>query len=157
MSTRTAYFCLLLAATSVFSGCAVYKNAGLCKQRMVATYPSSSPALTYDLPKASTGGAHVVAEATYKETLVYLKKKPNDPSDPGVLVESEMTMPAAVECIFDGETMSTFRWLVPEKYAAVYKDVPDINGEVHKEKVQLTAFPDEPASAPVSASSAAAR
>jgi hypothetical protein len=34
-------------------------------------------------------------------------------------------LPAAVECTFQGETLDTFRWLAPEKFARVYDPVPE--------------------------------
>src|ERR1700712_3825621 len=101
MSTRLAAVILILATSSVVSGCAAYKNASLCKQQMVATYPSTSAELKYAIPKASTGGGHAVAEATYKERVVSLVKKPRDVDAPGEVVEKYIDMPAAVECTFD--------------------------------------------------------
>lgn len=154
--TRVGTMCLAIGIGVLMSGCAAYTNASLCKQKMAATYPATSPKLSYEFPRAGTGGVHAVAEATYKEKIISLKPNPNDSTDPGQVIEQDVSMPAAVECTFDGNTMTTFRWLVPEKFAYVYKDVPDFNGEVPKVAVQNTAFPEE-ASAPAAASSAMAK
>lgn len=156
MSNRAATICILLTAGIAASGCTAYSNGQLCKQKMADTYPSSDPKLSFSVPRTDHDGTHVVAEATYQETAMSWTKVPSA-DNPGEISNVTKPIPAAVECTFEGKTLTTFRWLVPEKFAAVYQDVPDINGEVPKETTQLTAFPDAVASTPVAASATAAK
>jgi hypothetical protein len=107
MKIRAAVIVSIAMSVACASGCTTsYRNAQLCKQKMVATYPASQPVLTYSIPHASYGGARVVVEATHKVAL---------PQPIGVtpLKIKSVDAAAAVECTFDGETLKSFAWLAP--------------------------------------------
>ncbi|WP_155524217.1 hypothetical protein [Burkholderia sp. PAMC 28687] len=89
------------------SGCTTtYKNGQTCKQKMVETYPSDLPKLSYSLPRSGINGRRVVVEGTYPFRL---------PTPLGVTMIKlkEVDLSAAVQCEFDGEKMTTFAWLSP--------------------------------------------
>ena len=49
------------------SGCTTaFQNARQCKQQMVATYPQSGPALSFERTAVANRGSRVVVEATYR-------------------------------------------------------------------------------------------
>ncbi len=114
MKIRAAVIVSIALSALCASGCTTaYRNAQLCKQKMVATYPAGQPVLTYSIPHASYGGARVVVEATHKMVL---------PKPVGVtpLKIKSVDAAAAVECTFDGETLKSFAWLAPPTLALRY-------------------------------------
>jgi hypothetical protein len=127
------------------SGCTTaYQNGRLCKEKMVATYPSSDAPLSYDFPHISYRGLRVVVEATYSvasRTLVPPKKA----GAPTTVKETKVDTPAAVECTFEGTRLTSFRWLTPEKLAAVYEGANDPD---HSHSAAKIAVPEEQPQAP---------
>ena len=115
-ATITAVAIILAIGTS---GCTMgYRNGQVCKQRMIDTYPSALPTLSYRLPQTAYQGKRVVVEATY--TLVLKTEVAAGPvgSPPASIQEKKYKgAPAAVECTFNGVVLTGFRWLSPEKLA----------------------------------------
>ncbi|WP_244813697.1 hypothetical protein [Caballeronia sp. Lep1P3] len=112
LSRRLSPVLLLLL---LCAGCTVgYKNADLCKQRMIATYPNTAPKLTYDQAKTANRGVRVVVQATYKIPVG------NSSAEKTLVKRKTSEGAAAVECTFDGETMKTFAWLTPPDMATRY-------------------------------------
>lgn len=77
---------------------------------MLETYPAQEPSITIQHTAASYKGIRVIVEATYQVTP---KVKPKTLSK-----VKTVPAPAAAECVFDGETMTRFEWVSPEKLAA---------------------------------------
>lgn len=90
---------------------------------MIATYPSSEPPLSFDRTKIAYRGSRVVVEATYKSVVKSLVKNRSKQGEPTTVMATSVTLPAAVECTFRGETLDSFRWLAPEKFARVYDPI----------------------------------
>jgi hypothetical protein len=114
MKIRATVIVSMAMSVVCASGCTTaYRNAQLCKQKMVATYPANQPALTYSVPHASLGGTRVVVEATHTVVL---------PKPVGItpLKIKSVEAAAAVECTFDGETLKSFAWLAPPVLALRY-------------------------------------
>jgi hypothetical protein len=112
MSTRlpTRSMLIAIAASLVVgvSGCTTaFQNAQQCKQQMVATYPQSGPALSFERTAVANRGSRVVVEATYRV--------PNTAPQTTIVKPRTAPAPAAVECVFDGERMTGFQWLAPPK------------------------------------------
>jgi hypothetical protein len=114
MKSRAPVFVSIALSVVCASGCTTaYRNAQLCKQKMVATYPADQPMLTYSIPHTSYGGTRVVVEATHKVTLPH-------PAGATPLKTKSVEAAAAVECTFDGDTLKTFAWLAPATQAVRY-------------------------------------
>jgi hypothetical protein len=102
-----AMFVGITGAILLLSGCTTaYQNAQACKQKMVATYPSNLPELDYQIPRTAIHGTRVVVEATYPYRLP-------TPIGATPIKITQVDMPAAVQCEFRGNTMTTFAWLAP--------------------------------------------
>lgn len=118
---------LVLGSTA---GCTTaYTNASLCKQKMIATYPESEPELSFDRTKMAIHGSRIVVEATYQnvvKTLVVTKEKNVETR---TVKATRTAAPAAVECTFEGATLTSFRWLAPQKFAWVYDPQPPADDE----------------------------
>lgn len=126
MTTRLPIVALCALLLAITSGCtSAYKNAGVCKQKMIATYPDSEPPLSFDRTGVAHKGSRVVVEATYAATVKSLETKPVKNGEIKTVKATRVKLPAAVECTFQGETLDTFRWLAPEKFARVYDPVPE--------------------------------
>ncbi|WNC90978.1 hypothetical protein RI103_06400 [Paraburkholderia sp. FT54] len=102
---------VLLASVVGLSACGVgYRNGKQCEARMLETYPTQEPAITVKRTAVSHNGIRVVVEATYE---VELKAKPKT-----LLTTKTYSESAAVECVFDNETMTGFKWVSPKKMEA---------------------------------------
>jgi hypothetical protein len=100
---------MLLACAFGLSACGIgYRNGKQCEARMLETYPTQFPAITLQRTAVSHKGIRVVVEATYQV--------PAKPPKLDTLLKPKIDREAAaVECIFDGETMTGFKWVSPKK------------------------------------------
>jgi hypothetical protein len=118
MKHRSLYAVAAAAVLTCTAGCTTpYRNGQECKARMVETYPSSKPKLTYEIPRVSYQGTRVVVEGSY------IKKIPPVGVTPIKL--TAVPIPAAVECTFEGDKLKTFQWLTPTDLATKYPLKPD--------------------------------
>jgi len=113
MKHRTFYAVAAAAVLACTAGCTTaYRNGQECKAKMVGTYPASKPKLSYDPPRVAYEGTRVVVEGSYT------KKIP--PAGVTPIKTTSLTVPAAVECTFAGDTLKTFQWLTPADLAEKY-------------------------------------
>ncbi|WP_454824721.1 hypothetical protein [Paraburkholderia xenovorans] len=99
---------ILLSALCGLCACGVsYRNGKQCEAKMLETYPTQEPAITIQRRAVSHNGIRVVVEATYQV--------PAKPQLNTLLTVKTVPAPAAVECVFDGESMSSFKWISPVK------------------------------------------
>lgn len=98
----------LIVTVFSLSACGVgYRNGKQCEAKMLETYPTQEPAITIQHTASSYKGIRVIVEATYQ---VAPKVKQQT-----LLTVKTIPAPAAVECTFDVETMTGFKWVSPEK------------------------------------------
>jgi hypothetical protein len=101
---------ILLISIFGLSACGVgYRNGKQCEAKMFETYPTQAPPITLKRTAISHKGIRVVVEATYE---VALKERPKT-----LLKSKTYSESAAVECLFDNETMMDFKWVSPTKLA----------------------------------------
>lgn len=123
MTARPLLIALLVSTVACVTGCTTaYRNGQSCKDKMIATYPASEPRLSYEVPRVAYKGSRVVIGATYPDRQDQLIAPTEKKGSVATLKTTSIRSPAAVECTFDGDTLLTFRWLTPAKFAAVYDD-----------------------------------
>jgi hypothetical protein len=121
---------MLAGLACVLAACGTgYRNGQTCKQKMIATYPTVDVPLSVDATKIAHRGARVVVEGSFKDvsrTLVTTQVKGGQTN---TVKTATIDIPAAVECTFTDETMTSFRWLTPLKFAWVYEPVAEAEPE----------------------------
>ncbi|MDR5750940.1 MULTISPECIES: hypothetical protein [unclassified Caballeronia] len=121
---------MLVGLACALAACTTgYRNGQQCKQKMIATYPTADVPLSVEATKIAHRGSRVVVEGSYKSvsrTLVTTQIKGGQTNTVKV---ATINVPAAVECTFQEDTMTSFRWLTPLKFAWVYEPVAETEHE----------------------------
>jgi hypothetical protein len=112
MNIRIGFLVCAALPLMLVGGCTTaYKNAAFCKDQMRADYPDAASApLRITESKAAYGGTRVLVRG---ETT----SAPKPPATKKVIGS------AAMECTFNGDTLSSSQWLSPPALAAK-KPVP---------------------------------
>jgi hypothetical protein len=112
MNIRIGFLVCAALPLMLVGGCTTaYKNAAFCKDKMLADYPNAASApLRITESKAAYGGTRILVRG---ETT----SAPKPPATKKVVGS------AAMECTFNGGTLSGSRWLSPPALAA-QKPVP---------------------------------
>ncbi|CAD6533874.1 hypothetical protein ACFQ3P_17025 [Paraburkholderia sabiae] len=139
MKTRTPVIACCMVVAALSAGCAAtYKNTSACEQSMRQSAQEVSAADTLTIHHTGTGinGSRVVVEGTLEHpqtaSEAAVAKPPNtNIIEAGLLAPvtaafqknrpHKTVVPAAVECTYDANGQSTFRWLAP---ARLVKDAP---------------------------------
>jgi len=122
-----------MLAAALSAGCAaVYTNAGTCEQAMRQSVSELSPNDTLKVNHAGTAihGSRVVVEGTLEHpqtaSEAAVAKPPNtNIIEAGLLAPimaaftrsrpQKTVVPAAVECTYDADRQTAFRWLAPAR------------------------------------------
>ncbi|MDR5731579.1 MULTISPECIES: hypothetical protein [Caballeronia] len=104
MNTRSRLLLLLSIPLALLAGCtSYYRNIDACKDRMRADYPDAASApLKLTGSSAAMHGSRVVVHGT-------IETPPKPPATKAA------DTPAAAECTFSDDTLTTFQWLAPAK------------------------------------------
>ncbi|SAK88442.1 hypothetical protein AWB76_06332 [Caballeronia temeraria] len=100
---------LMSISSALVSGCAGYKNAEQCEQKMADLYPSDLPKYKRERSSFSHEGQRVVSRGSYEVPL------PKEALAPTLLKVRTRPQPVAMECTFAGEQMTSYQWLAPKK------------------------------------------
>lgn len=133
MKTRTPVIACCMIATALSAGCAaVYTNTSACEQTMRQSASDLSAADTLRISHAGTAihGSRVVVEGTLEHpqtaSEAAVAKPPNTSIiEAGLLAPvmaafaktqpKKTAVPAAVECTYDANGQTAFRWLAPAR------------------------------------------
>jgi hypothetical protein len=107
MNIRIGFLVCATLPLMLAGGCTTaYKNAAFCKDKMLADYPDAATSpLRITESKEAIGGARVVVRGE-------ITSAPTPQATKGVIGS------AAMECTFNGDTLSGFQWLSPPVLAA---------------------------------------
>ncbi|MEX3932551.1 hypothetical protein AB4Y32_12170 [Paraburkholderia phymatum] len=135
MKTRTLLIACCTVAAALSAGCAsVYKNTSACEQMMRQSASELSAADTLKIVHTGAGihGSRVVVEGTLEHPQTASEaaaaRPPNtNINEAGLLAPvaaaiaktkpRKTVVPAAVECTYDANGVSAFRWLAPARLA----------------------------------------
>jgi hypothetical protein len=135
MKTRLPVIACCMVAAALSAGCAaVYKNTSACEQMMRQSASEVTAADTLSISHAGAGinGSRVVVEGTLAHPQTASEATAARPPNTNIIEAGllapvaaaiqkskppKTVAPAAVECTFDANGLSAFRWLSPPRLA----------------------------------------
>ena len=110
---------LLAIAPLVFGGCTLYSNPSACKAQMREAVASAASAGTLSISHVGVGigGSRVVVEGTLKSAAPAADASDAASAASAAGEGKPIIRPAAVECMFDGDKLTSLRWLAPPELA----------------------------------------
>jgi hypothetical protein len=132
--TRIAPFACLLLGSFLTAGCTLYKNPSTCEAQMRADVAHALPhdKLSISHVGVGIGGSRVVVEGTLKSppaststagaaSAVHASSTAAAASETHVsssaAASKSASRSAAVECVFNGDALTTWHWLSPPELA----------------------------------------
>jgi hypothetical protein len=121
-NTRIAPLACLLLGTFLTAGCTIYKNPSTCEARMREGLAEALPhnKLSVSHVGVGIGGSRVVVEGNLEgpPAVAGGASAPANASSSAVAAKLKKTSrPAAAECMFNGESLTTMHWLSPPELA----------------------------------------
>ncbi|MEX3957671.1 hypothetical protein [Trinickia sp. EG282A] len=126
-----ASFCSVLLAPFLIAGCSLYKNPSACEARMRETVARNLPNDELSVSHVGVGirGSRVVVEGTVEGPPVAASaataasapiaaSAPTATSSAVAAKSKKIKRPAAAECLFDGESLTSMRWFNPPELTA---------------------------------------
>ncbi|PMS38060.1 hypothetical protein [Trinickia symbiotica] len=126
-----ASFCCALLAPLLIAGCSLYKNPNACEARMRETVARNLPNNELSVSHVGVGirGSRVVVEGTVEgptaaaiaatQASAPIVASAPGATSPAVAAKPKKTKrPAAAECLFDGESLTSMRWFNPPELTA---------------------------------------
>ncbi|WP_181321727.1 hypothetical protein [Trinickia symbiotica] len=129
-----ASFCCVLLAPFLIAGCSLYKNPSACEARMRETVARNLPNDELSVSHVGVGirGSRVVVEGTVEgppaaasaangatpASAPIAASAPTATSSTVAAKPKKIKRPAAAECLFDGESLTSMRWFNPPELTA---------------------------------------